>query len=107
MVGAATASGVASPAGMRGRARDLILCVIVVGVTALAYANSFSGPFIFDDTDSIVENPTIANLWNLPAVLSPPRDGQTVQGRPLLNLSFALNRRWAGRRYGDITRPTC
>jgi tetratricopeptide (TPR) repeat protein len=52
------------------------------------YANSFSGPFIFDDLDSIPQNPTIRSLVTS---LVPPGGGVTVMGRPLLNLSFALN----------------
>jgi tetratricopeptide (TPR) repeat protein len=60
--------------------------------TLAAYANSFSGPFIFDDFPTIVENPTIRQLWPLTDVLSPPSDtGLTVNGRPLVNLSLALN----------------
>jgi hypothetical protein len=52
------------------------------------YANSFSGPFIFDDLLSIPQNPTIRSLLTS---LVPPGGGLTVTGRPLLNLSFALN----------------
>ena len=52
------------------------------------YANSFSGPFVFDDTYSIPLNGTIRQLAT---ALAPPGNGTTVSGRPLLNLSFALN----------------
>ena len=56
------------------------------------YANSLSGPFVFDDLLSITENPTIRQLWPLGAPLSPPAgQGLTVEGRPILNLSLALN----------------
>jgi hypothetical protein len=55
------------------------------------YCNSFSGPFAFDDVDSIIGNPTIRQLQPIGRVLSPPRNGETVSGRPLLNLSLALN----------------
>jgi len=65
--------------------------LLVVAVVAV-YANSFGGPFVFDDALSIVENPSIRQLWPLTAVLSPPSgQGITVEGRPLVNLSFALN----------------
>ena len=58
----------------------------------VAYAGSLTAPFVFDDGDSIVNNPSIHHLWPLGPVLSPPYDqGQTVGGRPLLNLSLALN----------------
>jgi hypothetical protein len=58
---------------------------------AVAYANSWRGVFIFDDQQSIGDNPTIQHLTALGTVLSPPGDGATVQGRPVLNLSFAVN----------------
>jgi tetratricopeptide (TPR) repeat protein len=59
---------------------------LAVAVT-LAYSNSFSGPFVYDDLPAIPQNPTIrqfSTAW------FPPR-GLTVSGRPLLNLSLALN----------------
>jgi len=39
---------------------------------------------------SIVENPTIHHLWPLWGPLSPP-GGATVQGRPVVNLTLAIN----------------
>jgi hypothetical protein len=54
-----------------------------------AYSNSFGGPFVYDDIPAILENTTIRNLWD--AFLPPP--GTTTSGRPLVNLSLALN--WA------------
>ncbi len=74
--------------GRRGilRASGLLATVIVV-----AYSNSFSGPFVYDDVNSIAQgNPTLFHLWPIWPVLNPP-DGLTVSGRPLLNLSFAVN----------------
>ncbi len=66
------------------------LVLIVAGL--LAYHNSFTGPFIFDDAASIPENPTIRHLWPIWQPLSPPHGGGlTVEGRPLLNLSLAVN----------------
>ncbi len=56
----------------------------------LAYANSFSGPFVFDDRVSIVENAQIRDVAKLDQVLFPRRELPTA-GRPLVNLSFALN----------------
>jgi tetratricopeptide (TPR) repeat protein len=63
----------------------------LVALAALAaYANSFSGPFFFDDSRAIQDNPTIRRLWPPWSPLLPPGD-LTVGGRPILNLSFALN----------------
>jgi len=53
----------------------------------LAYANSFSVPFIFDDRDAVTDNPALRRFEN---VLSPAADS-IVGGRPLVNLSFAVN----------------
>ena len=66
------------------------LLVIVAGL--LAYHNSFTGGYVFDDVRSIPENPTIRHLWPIGQCLSPPqRDWLTVEGRPLINLSLAIN----------------
>lgn len=79
------------------RSRQSWLPPLLVAVAAFAaYANSFSGPFFFDDGPAIVDNPTIRNLADLNAVLHPPGDGSGVSGRPLLNLSFALNHALGG-----------
>jgi tetratricopeptide (TPR) repeat protein len=56
-----------------------------------AYRRTFSVPLLLDDTGSIADNPTIRHLWPIWAVLTPPSGGITVSGRPVLNLSLALN----------------
>jgi protein O-mannosyl-transferase len=67
-------------------------CLLVIVAAAFtAYHNSFHGPFVFDDASSIVTNPTIRTLWPLTAPLTPPAANVTAQGRPILNLSLALN----------------
>ncbi|MGO9244476.1 MAG: tetratricopeptide repeat protein [Verrucomicrobiia bacterium] len=66
--------------------------LLVVAVGLLAYHNSFTAPFIFDDVTSIVKNPTIRRLWPIWGPLLPPHEGgSTVEGRPVLNFSLALN----------------
>ncbi len=59
----------------------------------LAYQGSFKGPFVFDDLPAIVHNESIRSLWPLSRVLAPELGdgGVTVSGRPLVNLSLALN----------------
>jgi protein O-mannosyl-transferase len=64
--------------------------LIILAIVA-AYANSLNGPFILDDLTSIPDNPTIRDIRQIGQVLSPPKEGQTVSERPLLNLSFAVN----------------
>lgn len=58
-----------------------------------AYHNSFGGAFVFDDGPAIVGNPSIRRLWPVTDVLFPRLEdgGVTVSGRPLVNLSLAIN----------------
>jgi tetratricopeptide (TPR) repeat protein len=67
----------------------------LVGAILLAYANTWRAPFVFDDQSSILENPTIRRLgWG---IFSPPGgSGITVEGRPILNASLAVNHAWTG-----------
>ena len=64
--------------------------IIVLAVVA-AYHNSFQGPFFFDDRVSITDNPSIQHLWPIGPVLHPPPEAHGVVGRPLFNLSLAIN----------------
>lgn len=66
----------------------------IVAVGVLAYFNSFHGSFVFDDISSIADNPTIRQLWPPGLVLCSAQN--TTLGRPLLNLSFAINYAWSG-----------
>jgi len=62
----------------------------IVTVALLAYSNSFDGKLVLDDVDSIVENPTIRSLSPPWGPLTTP-GGKTTTGRPVTNLSLALN----------------
>lgn len=81
--------------------RDLGGAALLIGAVLMIYAPALRAPFIFDDRVSIVENPSIRAVWPLlgtderPGPLRPPRDVSTA-GRPLVNLTLALNYR-AGR----------
>jgi tetratricopeptide (TPR) repeat protein len=63
-----------------------LLAVAAVG----AYSTSFAGVLVLDDVRAIVQNPTIRTLWPLSTPLAPP-GASTVAGRPIANLSFAIN----------------
>ena len=70
---------------------------ILLLAVLMAYANSLAGPFVFDDLPAIPENPSIRRLWPLGPVLRPDVDGGlTISGRPLVNLSLAINHAWGG-----------
>jgi Flp pilus assembly protein TadD len=45
---------------------------------------------LFDDASAILRNPQIRHLWPLVEALNPQRDG-VLAGRPIVNLSFAIN----------------
>ena len=59
-------------------------------MVVVPYVNSLNNPFIWDDSNAIVDNPTIRSLWPLWGPLQPPCE-TPVSTRPLVNLSFALN----------------
>jgi len=64
---------------------------LVAVMVGLAYANSLHGPFIFDDPSSITGNATIRHLTDWRAILRTPHFTVTAEGRPVLNLTLALN----------------
>lgn len=70
---------------------------LLVFFVFLAYSNTFGVPFIFDDIPSIVENESIKNIKNIRAVLLPEiGGGVTAAGRPMVNLSLAINHAISG-----------
>lgn len=64
--------------------------LIATAVVAV-YLNTLGSPFVFDDAPAIVENPSIRSLVDWRSVLMPPASAGSAAGRPLVNLSFALN----------------
>lgn len=81
-----------APASSPKLGTTIAMLVLVVGV---AYANSFHGPFIFDDVPSIVNNRSIRHLASWRVLMAPP-DAVTTVGRPVVNLSLAINYAIAG-----------
>jgi tetratricopeptide (TPR) repeat protein len=76
---------------MTERGRVLLGCGVIVLAALAAYHNGFGGPFVFDSDLAIRDNPSIRHLWPIWTALTPPGGGSPVSGRPLANLSFALN----------------
>jgi len=80
----------------RPGARAVVLLVLAVVV---AYLGSLNGAFVFDDVPAILENPTLRHPGDWAGVLAPPGDqAGTVGGRPVLNLSLAVNYAISGTR---------
>ncbi len=69
----------------------LLWGLALVFIIAVTYANSLSGPFVFDDFASIRDNPSVHRLWPLSDVLRTPSRGESVAGRPIVNLTLAVN----------------
>jgi tetratricopeptide (TPR) repeat protein len=64
---------------------------ILAAGTIAVYCRTFTVPLLFDDQYSITDNLSIRHLWPIGPVLAPPSDGSTVSGRPVLNLTLAIN----------------
>ena len=77
------------PAFLDSFAARLVGVVLLAAALLAAYANSFHVPLLLDDADSIVDNPTIRSLSS--SWLPPAGSGVTTSGRPLLNVSLAIN----------------
>jgi tetratricopeptide (TPR) repeat protein len=67
---------------------------VIVGAGLCVYWNSLDAPFLWDDQLAVLSNQTIRALWPPWAPLLPPIE-TAVAGRPLVNLSLALNY-WLG-----------
>lgn len=68
----------------------------LIAMAFCAYSNSFGTPFHFDDHDSIVTNRSIRSLSK--CLFPPPQIG--TAGRPILNLTLALNYAMGGLNVG-------
>jgi protein O-mannosyl-transferase len=71
----------------------LLVFVLMSGAVGLVYGPGLRAPFVHDDGASILGNHSIVRLWPLvgaPGPLNPVKDLPT-SGRPLVNLSLALN----------------
>lgn len=91
------------PVPWQGRPRTALLVASAVAVVAAwAYATSLAGVFVFDDWPAIVENSTIRSLSL--EVLAPPAHA-TVSGRPVANLTFAMNQALAPASAASPVRP--
>jgi hypothetical protein len=63
--------------------------LLLAAIGALVYANTLTNPLVLDDESTVVENQQIRDLTSA-AVLTPERE-LPVAGRPVVNVSFALN----------------
>jgi len=78
-----------------GRAAIAACLAAVAAADLAAYGGSFRAPFVFDDGQAILENASIRKLGDFGALFYPPQDS-TVGGRPLANLTLAVNYAMSG-----------
>lgn len=64
--------------------------VAIALLACMAYANTLHNPLVFDDQETILENQQIRDLGAIASVLMPQRELPTA-GRPVVNLTFAIN----------------
>jgi len=77
------------------RPRAWALALGIALATLAAYSNSFYAPFLLDDLAAIVQNPSIHAPFSPWRALFPP-PGSVAAGRPVTNLSFAINQAISG-----------
>lgn len=68
---------------------------IVVLVLGFGWRTPLRAPYLMDDKGSIHENSSIRSFTGSPSAWVPRGSGNTVQGRPLLNVTLALNYAWS------------
>ncbi|HTS18874.1 MAG TPA: tetratricopeptide repeat protein [Verrucomicrobiae bacterium] len=90
-------SAVAEATPAPPRWRTVLGATLIVLAALAVYYNSFAVPFLMDDASSIEENRTIRHLWPIWNVLSPSPSSFTG-GRPVVNLSLAVNHALSGNR---------
>ena len=77
------------------RRRIWLTAALIIAIGVTTYLSSFKGGFFDDDIGSVRDNPHIRKLWPLSEAMSIPLWSQytseTVFGRPILSLSFAVN----------------
>ncbi|PWT80061.1 MAG: hypothetical protein C5B57_12815 [Blastocatellia bacterium] len=78
------------PRGHDDSASSIWPPIVLIVSGLLAYSNGLSGPFVLDDLISIVDNESIRQWTHLGSVFFPERELPSA-GRPLVNLSFAVN----------------
>ena len=68
---------------------------LAAALAALVYVNALDNPFVYDDRDTVVENPSLADLSNVRFILT------HSPFRPVVNASYALDRAvWGNEPFG-------
>jgi len=85
---------------MTENSRKIGWYLMFAGLPLLVYLNSLQNPLHYDDVHSIVENPHIRTLSNIPAFFADPtlfsKEPDNAMYRPLLLTTFAVNHAVSG-----------
>jgi protein O-mannosyl-transferase len=83
-------SSAASPAATR-TARLGWLAALAAAFSALVYVNALDNPFVYDDFRTVLNNPSIEDIWEVSAIV------YREMTRPIVNFSYAADRViWGG-----------
>ena len=82
-------SSAASPAATR-TARFGWLAALAAAFSALVYVNALDNPFVYDDFRTVLNNPSIEDVWAVSAIV------YREMTRPVVNFSYALDRAISG-----------
>ncbi len=89
----------------RDKGRERLLLFAVLAITALAFANSLDGQFVYDDRLQILKNPTLNSLANIPRMFTQGvwqflnEGDKTAVGpyyRPIFNIALIISRQMFG-----------
>ena len=76
---------------IQDRTKTIAAAGAIAAAALAAYHRTFRVPFLFDDGPAILENSGIRRLWPLWSAIWPQSKASAVAGRPVANLSVALN----------------
>ena len=82
-------SSAASPSPSRP-ARYGWLAALAAAFSALVYVNALDNPFVYDDFRTVLNNPSIEDVWAVSAII------YREMTRPVVNFSYALDRAISG-----------
>jgi protein O-mannosyl-transferase len=89
----------------QAKKQERLLLFGILAITALAFANSVDGQFVYDDRLQILKNPTLNSLANIPRMFTQGvwqflnEADKTAVGpyyRPLFNIALIINRQLFG-----------
>lgn len=84
------------PVPSSSRYTTWLSAALITAVILGAFASGLRTPFQYDDLSTVVENVTIRDLSAIRTVLNPVADVSPTAGRPVLNISFAVDYAVAG-----------